>query len=158
MQKANRKSHLQPPPSPGTQALLRAAQATNPSASSASTRTPTSGDPTGGGAPSATATASTARTPDSVVGDLPPPGAPVPVAAAAGSAERPAFPPRTSSSGHGLPGARAKDRAPAVPQPPYAMAMPIRPAPPPGGPLPHPPGKEDMGQRRYPYAREGQPI
>lgn len=102
MERHNRKSHLAPQLSPATKALLRGEDKPSPS-SSATDRTPTSGD------------------------------IPISSASSNGSANsassRPQYPARTSSA----------SQVPAYSQP--QMSLPIRPAPPPGGPLPRAPQK-----------------
>ena len=161
MQKANRKSHLQAPLSPATQALLRTEGPFSGGHSpgpSTNTKTPTSGEiPIAASA--GTSAAAQYHDPPSVQRVLSADVNGHSNYTGESYSQRPPFPPRTSStSGISTSGRREKDLdhdqtyiRPTV--------MPIRPAPPPGGPLPHPPGRDGAPRRpQYPYANEGQPI
>jgi hypothetical protein len=150
MQKANRKSHLQAPLSPATQAMLRSEGpfSSGPSPNKAAdSKTPTSGE-----IPIA-ASAGTQAT-----AFLPEPGVHRVMSAEVNGSgshngyssphDRPGYPPRTSSTSV-LPTKSERGSM-------QSMVMPIRPAPPPAGPLPHTPGSRDS-MRRYPHG-EGQMI
>ena len=157
MQKANRKSHLQAPLSPATQALLRTegpfSSSHSPGKDGSIAKTPTSGE-----IPIAASAGTQASS-----GFMPEPGVHRVQSAeingtgshngysAQHSSERPSYPPRTSSTSV-IPG-RGKENAErnSFIQP---TVMPIRPAP--NGPLPQPPGSRDS-MRRYPHG-EGQMI
>lgn len=160
MERHNRKSHLAPQLSPSTQSLLRGESRASPSNSkdsSASSRTPTSGEiPISEDIKySRQPDPSTARVSASDTN-----GASSYSSQASGP-ERP-FPPRTSSNSH-IPPARQRESSgfnpataaqirspgynPAIPPSRGkendifgATNLPIRPAPPPSGPLPIPPG------------------
>ena len=175
MQRSNRKSHLTAPLSPATQALLRSegpfSSGQSPSRDTTDSKTPTSGEiPIGTSSSSSTSYAPTAVSSASSTSYNTEPVSRVVSAEINGSngifhgqspMERPSFPPRTSSTSvlsHGRP----RDHENSYIQP---MSMPIRPAPPPGGPLPIPPtGNSRMYSRRtaginpgYPNG-EGQPL
>ena len=176
MQRSNRKSHLTAPLSPATQALLRSegpfSSGHSPSKDTTNSKTPTSGE-----IPIATSSSSTSGSYPPITASSagsssynPEPVSRVLSAEVNGSngifpgqspLERPNFPPRTSSTSvmsHGRP----RDHEASYNQP---TSMPIRAAPPPGGPLPHTPaGSSRMYPRRagasnpgYPNG-EGQPI
>lgn len=154
MERSNRKSQLAPPLSPATQALLRGEPSASPSKdSSASSRTPTSGD-----IPIREDTKSS-RQPDPPAARAPSAetnGAPR-VSSQSSGPERP-FPPRTSSNSLFTPGRQRESggfntaNAAQIRSPGYNPAippsrsrenesfgnLPIR--PPPSGPLPAPPG------------------
>ncbi|MCJ1322498.1 MAP kinase kinase (MEK) [Xylographa vitiligo] len=175
MQRSNRKSHLTAPLSPATQALLRSegpfSSGQSPSRDTTDSKTPTSGDiPIGTSSSSSTSYAPIAVSSAGSTSYNPEPVSRVVSAEINGSngifpgqspMERPSFPPRTSSTSvlsHG----RSRDHENSYIQP---ISMPIRPAPPPGGPLPMPPtGNARMYSRRtgainpvYPNG-EGQPL
>ncbi|KAI9797158.1 MAG: MAP kinase kinase (MEK) [Candelina submexicana] len=125
MEKSNRKSHLQQPLSPATKALLRD---NSPPKDTPSAKTPTSGDIPIEVKPSPGPTRENHTTPRAPHvkepnGMQPQPGS-----------SRPGYPPRTSSasSTHSalLRGGLTSNQT----------TLPIRPAPPPAGPLPTPPG------------------
>lgn len=184
MQKANRKSHLQAPLSPSTQALLRSegpfSGGHSPGKDTSTSKTPTSGEipiATSAGT-SATSAAYAPEPPVQRVVSADANGAPHgtvqhpsqqqqqpqlqqqeqqrPMHALV---ERPHYPPRTTSAS-AVPSGRLRERD--GERMPYMQptVMPIRPAPPPGGPLPAPPSREGGAPRRpmYPYGQEGQPI
>ena len=157
MQKANRKSHLQAPLSPATQALLRSegpfSGGHSPGRDPSNSKTPTSGEiPIAASAGTQDSASSTSTfTPESVHRVM--------SADVAGghhnsyANERPGYPPRTSSASSKLP---TRDSQTYI-QP---TAMPFRPAPP-TGPLPHPPGRDGLPTRRQmypPHGQEGQMI
>ena len=174
MQRSNRKSHLQAPLSPATQALLRSE---GPFSGHSPSKTPTSGDiliATG------SSTSSSQYTPDSAISRPFPAGGngtPIPSSARSSTLDRPPYPFRTSSS-------NALDSKHENLHQPSSIMMPLRPAPPsaaPNGPLPIPPAsasrttglrrpdqsKEINGNSAYPgcdpvasvYANgEGQPL
>ena len=175
MQRSNRKSHLTAPLSPATQALLRSegpfSSGQSPSRDTTDSKTPTSGE-----IPIATSSSSSASYAPIAVSSAgsnsynPEPVSRVLSAEVNGTngaftgqspIQRPSFPPRTSSTSvlsHG----RSRDHENSYIHP---TSMPIRPAPPPGGPLPMPPtGSSRMYTRRpggintmYPNG-EGQPL
>jgi len=159
LERHNRKSHLAPQLSPSTKALLRDGSGSTTSTSSPSkdSRTPTSADIPIVSDEGRTLSpplqtsirlpVSKQQQPDSLYG-RPAPGEPSPIYVAAdvnGSRgmepyeeppeqSRPTFPPRTSSSSvmSGNPGAGGSFGM-------QTTTLPIRPAPPPSGPLPPPP-------------------
>ena len=169
MQRSNRKSHLTAPLSPATQALLRSegpfSSGHSPSRDTTNSKTPTSGEiPIA--ASSSTAATSSASSSSSYHQE--PAIQRVLSAEVNGShglfpnqspLERPSFPPRTSSTS--VLASRQKDENLYT----QATNMPIRPAPPPGGPLPQPPGtssktsnrRQGMSNITYPNG-EGRPI
>ncbi len=125
MEKSNRKSHLQQPLSPATKALLRD---NSPPKDTPSAKTPTSGEipievKPSPGSVRENHPASRAPHMKEPNGAQPQPGS-----------SRPGYPPRTSSasSGHS-----AFSRGGITAN---LTTLPIRPAPPPAGPLPTPPG------------------
>ena len=143
MERHNRKSHLAPQLSPATQALLRSDSISSPSKESSSSKTPTSGEiPIAGdnmksSPPSDTATAQRTLPVDINGASMYPQGS---------NFARQAFPPRTSStSGASSNRSRENDGmniAPTLqfrPKDNDSFNLPIRPAPPPSGPLPPPP-------------------
>ena len=153
MERHNRKSHLAPQLSPSTQALLRGESVPSPkdtpvSAPSTATKTPTSGvipiaedDRTP--VPSVDQS-STQRVPPS---DLNGTGM---YPSQSANFDRQGFPPRTSSNASGPPTGRSRDGdnfspKKGLPSHPRdsgnfnSTILPIRPAPPPSGPLPAPP-------------------
>ena len=159
MQRSNRKSHLTAPLSPATQALLRSEgpfSGSSPSRDTINSKTPTSGD-----IPIATSSTNSSASFHSE------PVSRVFSAEINGSngmypnqspLERPSFPPRTSSTSVISTG-RSRDHDHSFVQP---TTMPIRPAPPPGGPLPQPPTRmnarrQGLGSMGYPNG-EGQPL
>ncbi len=182
MERHNRKSHLAPQLSPSTQSLLRGNSAASPSKeSSTSSKTPTSGEipisqdikPPKQAEPAN----SRAQTSDSNgVGVL---------SSQNPGPERP-FPPRTSSNST-IPSGRQREssgfnpaQAAQIRSPGYNPAippsrgkendgfssanLPIRPAPPPSGPLPVPPGASSKylnsrrsGANGYPYSNSETP-
>jgi len=138
MQKSNRKSHLTAPLSPATQALLRSegpfSSGFSPSSKDTlSSKTPTSGDIPIVAPPSSHSSISYNSEPvlrvlsADVNGShsMFPNQSPL---------DRPSFPPRTSSTSIISSSSRSRDYD-------QGTSMPIRPAPPPGGPLPLPPGQ-----------------
>ena len=164
MERHNRKSHLAPQLSPSTQSFLRGESRASPSKdSSASSRTPTSGDipisddikhSRQSDPPVARASASEAN-------------GVAPYSSQSSGPERP-FPPRTSSNSH-IPQNRQSQSGSAniataaqIRSPGYnpaippsrgkendgfgSASLPIRPAPPPSGPLPMPPGTSSKYQ------------
>ena len=168
MQKANRKSHLQAPLSPATQALLRSdgpfSGGHSPGRDTSNSKTPVSADiPTTASTNTSISTAPSSYDPD--------PGVQRVMSAEVNGnhgasgyssqhhhSQRPTYPPRTSSSSM-IPNERSRDRE--HDRQPYIQptTMPIRPAPPPGGPLPPPPGRDGVPRRHiYPYGQEGTPI
>ena len=167
MQKANRKSHLQAPLSPATQALLRSegpfSGGHSPGRDTSSSKTPGSADiPTTASTNTSISTAPSSYEPEpgvqrvmsaEVNGTHGPSNYPNQY-----SSQRPAYPPRTSSTSmisSDKTREKEHDRQPYI-QP---TIMPIRPAPPPGGPLPPPPGRDGVPRRHmYPYGQEGTPI
>lgn len=160
MQKANRKSHLQAPLSPATQALLRSEGPLSGGHSPGkdiTSKTPTSGEIPIAASAGAQASASSTFSPEPGVHrvqseDVNGTGSHNGYASYSQS-DRPSYPPRTSStSGISGKGKESSERHPFI-QP---TVMPIRPAPPPNGPLPHPPGSRDS-MRRYGHG-EGQMI
>ena len=139
MERHNRKSHLAPQLSPSTQALLRGETVASPSKDSASSKTPTSGEiPIAGddmkaSPPSDPPAVQRVFSADVNGGGMHP---------KRGSAiERPNFPPRTSSTSVLMTG-RPKEIDSHIP----TTVLPIRPAPPPSGPLPAPPIGNSRGQ------------
>ena len=158
MQKANRQSHLQAPLSPATQALLRTegpfSSGHSPNKDASNSKTPTSGE-----IPIA-ASAGTQASAASSAAFAPEPGVHRVMSADMNgvhnhnsfAAERPGYPPRTSSASSKL---QSRDGPHYMQQ----TVMPIRPAPPPGGPLPHPPGRDGLPRRQmYQHGQEGQMI
>ena len=172
----NRKSHLQAPLSPNTQALLRSGDFPNNSSPStkpdtantitaANNKTPTSGEiPVVNGAhasrPSAINTQSSSdqhiqRISSAEMNGTTNGGDHV----SHNPLDRPTFPPRTSSTSV----VGGKDRSDRESQQFIpSTVMPIRPAPPPNGPLPHPPGGSSMrmaSRRQGMYSQaEGHPL
>ena len=169
MQRSNRKSHLTAPLSPATQALLRSegpfSGGHSPSRDTTNSKTPTSGE-----IPIAASSSTAASSSASSSSYHPEPAIQRVLSAEVNGShgmfpnqsplERPSFPPRTSSTSVLASGKKEYDNSYIQPQ-----TMPIRPAPPPGGPLPQPPGMSSkMGSRRqgmsnmqYPNG-EGRPI
>ena len=172
MERHNRRSHLAPQLSPSTQALLRGESTASPSkeSSASSSRTPTSGEIpiTEDIKPSRQPSLPAARVPTNEAngGGSNPPQSSGP--------ERP-FPPRTSSNSH-IPPVRQRESSgfnaanaaqirapgynPAIPpsrsrdNDSFGSAnLPIRPAPPPSGPLPLPPGASS----KFPSSRRQGP-
>lgn len=165
MERHNRKSHLAPQLSPSTQALLRGEGISSPSKESSALKTPTSGEiPIGGGddmkgSPVLDMCAVQRVLPIDTNGTNMYPTPP-------SSYERPLFPPRTSSSPAVQPNrSRESELFNSVPSQIRSRdtdninvttasqtrprdndtyisttVLPIRPAPPPTGPLPAPPG------------------
>lgn len=153
MQRSNRKSHLTAPLSPATQALLRSegpfssgASPSRDTSISSTSKTPTSGEIPIATVPSATSSVTSYSSEPvqrvlsaNMNGSNNTFSGPNPL-------ERPTYPPRTSSTSV-LPSARPRDSEnQSFTQP---TVMPIRPAPPPGGPLPQPPS----GLSRTPLRR-----
>lgn len=144
MERHNRKSHLAPQLSPATRALLRDPAHSPSHDTSGSSRTPTSGEiPIVG---DVTNTFPTSEMPSikrglssDVNGGLYPTQVPV--------FERPLFPPRTSSTS-----VLSSTNRPSAGD---AFNIPIRPAPPPSGPVPPPPTGSLRGSssRRQPIDR-----
>ena len=159
MQKANRQSHLQAPLSPATQALLRTegpfSSGHSPNKDASNSRTPTSGDipiAASAGTQASASSSSTAFAPEPAVHRVM--SADINGAHNHNSyaAERPGYPPRTSSASSKLPSRDSQNYM-------HPTVMPIRPAPPPGGPLPPPPGRDGLPRRQmYPHGQEGQMI
>ena len=152
MERHNRKSHLAPQLSPSTQALLRGENVASPSKESSASKTPTSGEiPIAGDdmkpsppsdAPATPAISRAMSTDVNGAGNYHPPSTVF---------DRPIFPPRTSSSSTVLPlRPRESDsfitagvlhnRPKDTDNLNITSVLPIRPAPPPSGPLPPPPG------------------
>ena len=148
MERHNRKSHLAPQLSPSTQELLRSDPISSPSKESSASKTPTSGEiPIVGddmkpSPPSDTVVVQ--RTLPVDVNGASKYASPNPAFA------RQAFPPRTSSTSGSIPGSsssrlRDHDGTNAAsglqsrPKDNDSFNLPIRPAPPPSGPLPQPP-------------------
>lgn len=150
MERHNRKSHLAPQLSPSTQSLLRGDSVVSPSKESSASRTPTSGEiPIAGGdmKPPPLETPAVQRSnPTDIEGSIISAFS-TPVT----SYERPFFPPRTSSNPvvHSV---RSRDsetfnniatslrhRSKEIDGFSSTTVIPIRPAPPPSGPLPPPP-------------------
>ena len=170
---SNRKSHLQAPLSPNTQALLRSGDFANSSPSgkpetantitAANNKTPTSGEipVINGSSTSRPSTINAQSTSDQHiqrVSSAEMNGTNGTHHASQNPLDRPTFPPRTSSTSV----VGGKDRSDRESQQFIpSTVMPIRPAPPPNGPLPHPPGGSmRMASRRqgmYSQA-EGQPL
>lgn len=154
MERHNRKSHLAPQLSPSTQGLLRGDSISSPSKESAASKTPTSGEiPIAGDgvkhSPASEQPAVSRVYPAEVNGA----GL---HSAPTSNFERQVFPPRTSST---FPrDSRLRDQevhAPPTfsqprPKENEAFNLPIRPAPPPSGPLPPPPPASSL---RYPTSR-----
>lgn len=159
MEKHNRKSHLAPQLSPSTQALLRGEPQSSPSKDSNSTPsaplTATSKTPTSGVIPiaeddlgpiSTSEPAAAQRAPSNDINGT---GM---YQAQSASFDRQGFPPRTSSNLSGPPSGRSRDGDTLSPTGGLTnyprdsgnfnptKTLPIRPAPPPSGPLPPPPG------------------
>lgn len=157
MQKANRKSHLQAPLSPATQALLKSE---GPFSGGSPSQGKDSKTPTSGEIPIVASASTHSFVPDPVHTD------PVHRAMSADissesstngythyPSDRPGFPPRTSSTSV-LPSRtrESNERASFIPQ----SGMPIRPAPAPGI---RPDSRGSMTNRRYPqHQGEGQMI
>ncbi|KAI9823149.1 MAG: MAP kinase kinase (MEK) [Thelocarpon impressellum] len=119
MEKHNRKSHLAPQLSPSTQALLRSDDSSS-SKDTSNTKTPTSGEiPIGGDVDQATPVRAS-----NGVGAMP--------------ALHPGHPPRTSSA-NAMPGLGRMDSNGSAGPGITTTTLPMRPAPPPAGPLPAPP-------------------
>lgn len=153
MERHNRKSHLAPQLSPSTQALLRGESMSSPSRESSASKTPTSGE-----IPIADDGVKHSPAPEqptvSRVYSADANGAGL-YAAQSSNYDRQPFPPRTSStfprdnrpkdqdsySASGYAQTRLKESE--------AFNLPIRPAPPPSGPLPQTP----TSNLRYPTAR-----
>lgn len=142
MQRSNRKSHLTAPLSPATQALLRSEGPFSGGHSPSRTDTSNSKTPTSGDIPIGTSTSSSSGA------YISEPVHRVLSADVNGNAgmfpnqsplERPSFPPRTSSTSVISSGGRSRNDDHSFIQPQTMTSMPIRPAPPPGGPLPQPP-------------------
>lgn len=178
MEKHNRKSHLAPQLSPNAQALLRGDSSKSPSLdSSASSKTPTSGE-----IPISQDVKQTARAEHSAprIAQNESNGSGRYSAQSSGP-ERP-FPPRTSSNSL-ITSGRSKEpsgfnaaNAAHVRSPGYnpnippsrgsresdgvgsATNLPIRPAPPPSGPLPQPPGASSKHPNSRRPAPNGQPV
>ena len=144
MERHNRKSHLAPQLSPATQALLRSDSVSSPSKESSASKTPTSGEiPIAGDnmkpSPPSEAPAMQRGLPADING-----GSMYP--SQGSNSARQAFPPRTSSTS-GASSSRARENdgmnsAPVLqfrPKENDSFNLPIRPAPPPSGPLPLPP-------------------
>lgn len=165
MQKNNRKSHLAAPLSPSTQALLKsegpfAGGGLSPSRDTSMSKTPTSGEipiaaSAGTSAPSQYAPdkpqqAAPERAGVQRVLSADPNGSGLQTSLRSPAPERPAFPPRTSSTSV-LPSPSPSNS--------QSMVMPIRAAPPPGGlpGLPPNPASTTSGARRqmYSYGEEG---
>lgn len=178
MERENRKSHLAPQLSPSTQALLRGDSTSSPSKESSASsvsRTPTSGEiPIGGEAmkPSPSTDTNSINTPLNSAGSrikTPDTNGSSTYSSKSLGLERP-FPPRTSSNSL-LPGRtrespssstaavaaqiRSPGYNPAIPpsrgKENDGFSLPIRPAPPPSGPLPTPPGssfKQTVSRRQ----------
>ena len=144
MERHNRKSHLAPQLSPSTQSLLRGDSISSPSKESSASKTPTSGEiPIAGDDMKPSPPSDTAAVQRALPADTNSTG----MHSTQGSSfARQAFPPRTSSTSgaasnrsretDGLNTAlpvqfRSKDND--------SFNLPIRPAPPPSGPLPQPP-------------------
>ena len=160
MQKANRKSHLQAPLSPATQALLRSegqfSNGPSPNRDASNSKTPPSGEiPIAASAGTqASAASSAAFIPDQAVQRVMSAGLNGGGIHNSYANDRPGYPPRTSSTSsmsNGKPTAR--DGPHTYIQP---TAMPIRPAPPPGGPLPNPPGRDGIPRKQQIYPSHGQ--
>lgn len=143
MQRSNRKSHLTAPLSPATQALLRSEGPFSGGHSPSRTDTSNSKTPTSGDIPIGTSTSNS-----SAASYNSEPVHRVLSADVNGNAgmfpnqsplERPSFPPRTSSTSVISSGGRSRNDDHSFIQPQSMTSMPIRPAPPPGGPLPMPP-------------------
>ena len=163
MQKANRKSHLQAPLSPATQALLRSegpfSGGPSPNKDASNSKTPTSGEIPIAASAGAQASASSTSTFVAEPGVHRVMSAEVNGSGSHNSyaAERPGYPPRTSSTNV----ISSNGKHPSRDSQTYLQhtVMPIRPAPPPGGPLPHPPGRDGLPRRpMYPHGQEGQMI
>lgn len=150
MERHNRKSHLAPQLSPSTQSLLRGDNVVSPSKESSALKTPTSGEiPIAGDDMKPSPPSDTPAIQRSLPTDVN--GSSVSAYSTPVSAyERPFFPPRTSSNpvvhsirprdsdsfnaASGLQ-QRSKDIENSI----STTILPIRPAPPPSGPLPPPP-------------------
>ncbi|KAI4285682.1 MAG: hypothetical protein Q9185_001244 [Variospora sp. 1 TL-2023] len=155
MERHNRKSHLAPQLSPSTQALLRGDSISSPSKESAASKTPTSGEiPIAGDSvkhsPAPEQQPAVSRVYSADVNGTGLHSAPT------ANFERQVFPPRTSST---FPrDNRLKDQEvhatpaylPSRPKENETFNLPIRPAPPPSGPLPPPPPTSSL---RYPSSR-----
>ncbi|KAL8704342.1 MAG: hypothetical protein Q9201_002493 [Fulgogasparrea decipioides] len=153
MERHNRKSHLAPQLSPSTQALLRGDPVSSPSKESAASKTPTSGEiPIAGDSvkhspASEQPTVSRVYSADANGTGL--------YSAPTSNFERQAFPPRTSSTFPRENRPKEQDTYSALLhaqtrlKESEAFNLPIRPAPPPSGPLPQPP----TSSLRYPNSR-----
>lgn len=144
MERHNRKSHLAPQLSPATKALLRDPASSPSHDTSASSRTPTSGEiPIAGddmkSSPAPEIPSIKHGLSADVNGGMYPAQAPV--------FDRPTFPPRTSSTS-----VVSTTNRPSTGD---AFNLPIRPAPPPSGPLPPPPtgSLRSSSSRRQPIDR-----
>lgn len=153
MERHNRKSHLAPQLSPSTQALLRGDSVSSPSKESAASKTPTSGEIPIAGDGVKHSPASEQPTVSRVYSaDVNGTGL---YAAQFSNFDRQAFPPRTSSTFPRDSRLRDQDVHAASnytqsrPKENEAFNLPIRPAPPPSGPLPQPP----TSTLRYPNPR-----
>lgn len=144
MERHNRKSHLAPQLSPSTQSLLRGDSISSPSKESSASKTPTSGEiPIAGDDMKPSPPSDKATVHRALPADVNGAG----IHSSQGSNfARQAFPPRTSStSGASSNRSRETDginAAPAMqfrPKENDSFNLPIRPAPPPSGPLPQPP-------------------
>ncbi|KAK4695330.1 mitogen-activated protein kinase kinase, partial [Lecanoromycetidae sp. Uapishka_2] len=165
MEKNNRVSHLAPKLSPATQAFLRGDSQSSPkeSVTSASTTSNSTFTPTSGVIPIAeddmrpTPITAIQREP---YGDANDTGM---YPSQSASFDRQGFPPRTSSNFSGPPSSRSRDgetfNSPLPAQPRDSgnfnpiTTLPIRPAPPPSGPLPQPPTgslRNSQGRRPVP--------
>ena len=153
MERHNRKSHLAPQLSPSTQALLRGDSVSSPSKESSASKTPTSGEiPIAGdnvkhSPASEQPTVSRVYSADVNGSSL--------YAAQSTNFDRLAFPPRTSSTFPRENRSRDQDTHSSQiytqprPKENEAFNLPIRPAPPPSGPLPPPP----TSSLRFPGSR-----
>ncbi|KAI4147060.1 MAG: hypothetical protein L6R39_003260 [Caloplaca ligustica] len=153
MERHNRKSHLAPQLSPSTQALLRGDSVSSPSKESAASKTPTSGEIpiAGDGVKHSPPSEQQQQQPAAVSrvysADVVNGTSLYAPSQSSNNFDRQAFPPRTSSTFPRDSRARDQDVQPALnnyTQPPRpkeheAFNLPIRPAPPPSGPLPQPP-------------------
>ncbi len=143
MERHNRKSHLAPQLSPSTQALLRGDSLSSPSKESSTSKTPTSGDiPIGGDGVKHSPASEQPAVSRVYSADV---NGTSLYAAQISNFERPAFPPRTSSTFPRESRPKEQDvRPPSIvslprPKESEGFNLPIRPAPPPSGPLPQPP-------------------
>ena len=144
MERHNRKSHLAPQLSPSTQSLLRGDSISSPSKESSASKTPTSGEiPIAGDDVKTSLPSDTVAVQRALPTDINGAGL---YSSQSSNFARQAFPPRTSSSsGASLSRSRENDgisTPPALqfrPKDNDSFNLPIRPAPPPSGPLPSPP-------------------